>query len=114
MIAPRDGGGRGGGPPQVGSGRGTLRLHSRGPPTLEEQPSAFEERAVAKVDDLLESYMGIRDSELAATMVSLGGDARDPDALAQALDSQLGDFAFPDEFVFDVWGAIGDARAGRG
>lgn len=28
------------------------------------QPSAFEERAVAKVDDLLESYMGIRDSEL--------------------------------------------------
>uniref|UniRef100_A0A8C3Y4F7 GIPC PDZ domain containing family member 1 n=1 Tax=Catharus ustulatus TaxID=91951 RepID=A0A8C3Y4F7_CATUS len=76
-------------------------------------PSAFEERAVAKVDDLLESYMGIRDSELAATMVELGRDARDPDALAEALDSQLGDFAFPDEFVFDVWGAIGDAKAGR-
>lgn len=49
----------------------------------------------------------------AATMVELGRDARDPDALAQALDSQLGDFAFPDEFVFDVWGAIGDAKAGR-
>ncbi|XP_065511026.1 PDZ domain-containing protein GIPC1 [Caloenas nicobarica] len=113
MIGPRAGGGRGGGP-QMGSGRGTLRLRSRGPPTLEEQPSAFEERAVAKVDDLLESYMGIRDSELAATMVELGRDARDPDTLAQALDSQLGDFAFPDEFVFDVWGAIGDARAGRG
>ncbi|NXI41769.1 GIPC1 protein, partial [Galbula dea] len=77
------------------------------------QPSAFEELAVAKVDDLLESYMGIRDSELAATMVELGRDARDPDALAQALDSQLGDFAFPDEFVFDVWGAIGDAKVGR-
>lgn len=28
------------------------------------QPSAFEERAIAKVDDLLESYMGIRDTEL--------------------------------------------------
>ncbi|XP_009460158.1 PREDICTED: PDZ domain-containing protein GIPC1 [Nipponia nippon] len=49
----------------------------------------------------------------AATMVELGRDARDPDALAQALDSQLGDFAFPDEFVFDVWGAIGDAKVGR-
>jgi len=40
------------------------------------QPSAFEERAVAKVDDLLESYMGIRDSELG----ELGGwgPPRDP------------------------------------
>ncbi|GAB0201724.1 PDZ domain-containing protein GIPC1 [Grus japonensis] len=112
MIGPRAGGGRGGGT-QLGTGRGTLRLRARGPATVEEQPSAFEERAVAKVDDLLESYMGIRDSELAATMVELGRDARDPDALAQALDSQLGDFAFPDEFVFDVWGAIGDAKVGR-
>ncbi|XP_066065354.1 PDZ domain-containing protein GIPC1-like, partial [Chamaea fasciata] len=112
-VLPPGSGGRAGLPP-LGSGRGTLRLRSRGPATLQEQPSAFEERAVAKVDDLLESYMGIRDSELAATMVELGRDARDPDALAEALDSQLGDFAFPDEFVFDVWGAIGDAKAGRG
>ncbi|NXX47673.1 GIPC1 protein, partial [Tricholaema leucomelas] len=112
LIGPRSGGGRSGGT-QVGSGRGTLRLRARGPATLEEQPSAFEELAVAKVDDLLESYMGIRDSELAATMVELGRDAGDPDALAQALDAQLGDFAFPDEFVFDVWGAIGDAKVGR-
>lgn len=28
------------------------------------QPSAFEEKAIEKVDDLLESYMGIRDTEL--------------------------------------------------
>ncbi|XP_005533601.1 PREDICTED: PDZ domain-containing protein GIPC1, partial [Pseudopodoces humilis] len=109
-LGPRSGGARGEFPQ---GGRGTLRLRSRGPATLQEQPSAFEERAVAKVDDLLESYMGIRDSELAATMVELGRDARDPDALAEALDAQLGDFAFPDEFVFDVWGAIGDAKAGR-
>ncbi|XP_064360712.1 PDZ domain-containing protein GIPC1-like isoform X1 [Dromaius novaehollandiae] len=112
MISQRAAGGRGGST-QLGSGRGTLRLRARGPATLEEQPSAFEEMAIAKVDDLLESYMGIRDTELAATMVELGRDARDPDALAQALDAQLGDFAFPDEFVFDVWGAIGDAKVGR-
>ncbi|XP_062457480.1 LOW QUALITY PROTEIN: PDZ domain-containing protein GIPC1 [Rhea pennata] len=112
MISQRAAGGKGGGT-QLGSGRGTLRLRAHGPATVEEQPSAFEERAVAKVDDLLESYMGIRDTELAATMVELGRDARDPDALAQALDEQLGDFAFPDEFVFDVWGAIGDAKVGR-
>lgn len=103
------------------------------------QPSAFEEKAIEKVDDLLESYMGIRDSELgesphqllgfvvsragfnkrsspvssAATMVELGKDKKNPDEFAEALDETLGDFAFPDEFVFDVWGAIGDAKVGR-
>ncbi|KAJ8366245.1 hypothetical protein AAFF_G00365080 [Aldrovandia affinis] len=35
---------------------------------------------------------------------------RNPDEFAEALDETLGDFAFPDEFVFDVWGAIGDAK----
>lgn len=28
------------------------------------KPTEFEEKAVKKVDDLLESYMGIRDTEL--------------------------------------------------
>lgn len=28
------------------------------------QPTEFEEKAIKKVDDLLESYMGIRDTEL--------------------------------------------------
>lgn len=40
------------------------------------QPSAFEEKAIEKVDDLLESYMGIRDSEL-GTCVALPGVTRD-------------------------------------
>nr|XP_017510692.1 PDZ domain-containing protein GIPC1 isoform X2 [Manis javanica]XP_036874740.1 PDZ domain-containing protein GIPC1 isoform X2 [Manis javanica]XP_036874741.1 PDZ domain-containing protein GIPC1 isoform X2 [Manis javanica] len=113
MISGRSGGGRPGSGPQLGTGRGTLRLRSRGPATVEDLPSAFEEKAVEKVDDLLESYMGIRDTELAATMVELGKDKKNPDELAEALDERLGDFAFPDEFVFDVWGAIGDAKVGR-
>lgn len=41
-------------------------------PPVSPQPSAFEERAVAKVDDLLESYMGIRDSELGEPPKSWG------------------------------------------
>lgn len=49
----------------------------------------------------------------AATMVELGKDKKNPDEFAEALDETLGDFAFPDEFVFDVWGAIGDAKVGR-
>lgn len=50
---------------------------------------------------------------LAATMVEAGRDKKNPDEFAVALDETLGDFAFPDEFVFDVWGAIGDAKQGR-
>ncbi|XP_068128346.1 PDZ domain-containing protein GIPC1-like isoform X2 [Hyperolius riggenbachi] len=97
----------------ISSGKGTLRLRTKGPSTVEELVSVVEEKAIQKVDDLLESYMGIRDSELAGTMVELGMDKQNPDDFSQALDRTLGDFAFPDEFVFDVWGAIGDAKAGR-
>lgn len=35
------------------------------------QPTEFEEKAVQKVDDLLESYMGIRDTELGEWQHSL-------------------------------------------
>ncbi|KAG5853666.1 hypothetical protein ANANG_G00028400 [Anguilla anguilla] len=112
MIGQR-GAGRSASGVQMGTGRGTLRLRAKGPATVQELPSAFEEKAIEKVDDLLENYMGIRDSELAASMVELGRDKRNPDEFAEALDESLGDFAFPDEFVFDVWGAIGDAKVGR-
>lgn len=79
---------------RVSSGKETLRLRAQGPATLQDgvrhpqnpphqsggvvphgvtpcsashpppQPSAVEEEAARRVDDLLESYMGIRDCEL--------------------------------------------------
>ncbi|XP_058495054.1 PDZ domain-containing protein GIPC3 isoform X2 [Solea solea] len=94
------------------NGRETLRLRSKGAATVQEV-NEFEERATKKVDDLLESYMGIRDLELATTIVEAGKDKKNPDDFAEALDSVLGDFAFPDVFLFDVWGAIGDVKNGR-
>lgn len=97
---------------KMGTGRGTLRLRSKGPATMEEELSETKAKAIEKIDDLLELYMGIRDIELATTMFEAGKDKGNPDEFAVALDETLGDFAFPDEFVFDVWGAIGDAKRG--
>uniref|UniRef100_A0A673JI58 GIPC PDZ domain containing family, member 3 n=1 Tax=Sinocyclocheilus rhinocerous TaxID=307959 RepID=A0A673JI58_9TELE len=74
---------------------------------LRNYPSEFEDKAIKKVDDLLESYMGIRDLELATTIVEAGRNKKNPDDFAEALDSVLGDFGFPDVFLFDVWGAMG-------
>ncbi|XP_066552428.1 PDZ domain-containing protein GIPC3 [Amia ocellicauda] len=113
MIAQRTKSGKSSGEGKMGSGRETLRLRSKGSATVQEAPNEFEEIATKKVDDLLESYMGIRDLELAATIVEAGKDKKNPDDFAEALDSVLGDFAFPDVFLFDVWGAIGDVKNGR-
>ncbi|VCW68306.1 unnamed protein product [Gulo gulo] len=96
------------------SGRETLRLRSGGAATVEEMPSEFEEEASRRVDDLLESYMGIRDPELAATMVDTSKKTRSVQEFAHRLDSVLGEFAFPDEFVVEVWAAIGEAREACG
>ncbi|XP_077440680.1 PDZ domain-containing protein GIPC3 [Vanacampus margaritifer] len=98
---------------KIVNGRETLRLRSKGSATVQEVQTEFEERATMKVDDLLESYMGIRDLELATTIVEAGKDKKNPDDFAEALDSVLGDFAFPDVFLFDVWGVIGDVKNGR-
>ncbi|KAI6072189.1 PDZ domain-containing protein GIPC3 [Aix galericulata] len=91
---------------RVASGKETLRLRAQGPATLQEGPSATEEEAARRVDDLLESYMGIRDSELAATMVEMARQSPGTTALAHGLDSVLGEFAFPPEFVAEVWAAV--------
>ncbi|XP_061039959.1 PDZ domain-containing protein GIPC2 isoform X2 [Eubalaena glacialis] len=96
----------------IGTGRETLRLRSKGPATVEEVPSETKAKAIEKVDDLLELYMGIRDIDLATTMFEAGKDKGNPDEFAVAVDETLGDFAFPDEFVFDVWRVIGDAKGG--
>ncbi|NXJ28567.1 GIPC3 protein, partial [Dicrurus megarhynchus] len=91
---------------RVASGKETLRLRTQGPAVLEEGPNPSEEEAARQVDDLLESYMGIRDSELASTMVEAAKGSPSVAQLAQGLDSVLGEFAFPQEFVAEVWAAV--------
>ncbi|XP_027275045.1 PDZ domain-containing protein GIPC3 isoform X2 [Cricetulus griseus] len=95
---------------KMSSGRETLRLRSRGAATVEEAPSDVEAAAARRVDDLLESYMGIRDPELAAAVVETARSSAGAQAFARGLDAVLGEFAFPDEFVVEVWAAIGEAH----
>ncbi|NWZ85718.1 PDZ domain-containing protein GIPC3 isoform X3 [Poecile atricapillus] len=97
----------------VASGKETLRLRTQGPAVLEEEPSPSEEEAARRVDDLLESYMGIRDSELASTMVEAAKASPSVAQLAQGLDSVLGEFAFPQEFVAEVWAAVCHAKGNK-
>ncbi|XP_078526999.1 PDZ domain-containing protein GIPC3 [Lissotriton helveticus] len=98
---------------KVVTGRETLRLRTKGAATVEEAPSEFEEEASKKVDDLLESYMGIRDVELASTMVETAKDKQCPEDFVHGLDAIFGEFAFPEEFVVEVWRAIHEAKSER-
>lgn len=38
---------------------------------------------------------------------------KDFSAFVEAVSNALGDLGFPDDIIFDIWGAIGDAKAGR-
>lgn len=98
----------------LGSGKETLRLRSKGPATVEKAPDNVIQAAVDKINALLESYMGINDSELATQIWELGCERPNPHEFVTAVaDSDLDAFGFTEDFLFDIWGAIGDARAGR-
>ncbi|KAH0625871.1 hypothetical protein JD844_034226 [Phrynosoma platyrhinos] len=112
MISQRTRSNKNAGEGNLASGRETLRLRAKGTATVEEAPNEFEEAAAGKVDDLLESYMGIRDVELASTMVEMAKEKQGSEDFAHGLDLLLGEFAFPEEFVAEVWTAICEARDG--
>uniref|UniRef100_G1LLM8 GIPC PDZ domain containing family member 2 n=1 Tax=Ailuropoda melanoleuca TaxID=9646 RepID=G1LLM8_AILME len=59
---------------KIRTGRETLRLRAKGPATMEDMPSETKTKAIGKIDDLLELYMGIQDIELATTMFEAGKD----------------------------------------
>lgn len=50
----------------------------------------------------------------ASTMVETSKETESVQEFARCLDSVLGEFAFPDEFVVEVWAAIGEAREACG
>lgn len=80
------------------------------------QPSAFEERAIAKVDDLLESYMGIRDTELGEGGAPTGGWGLTPwgGAVGLHVTAQRGLGGFGGSGAAPVWGEVGGGAWGGG
>ncbi|XP_012657057.1 PDZ domain-containing protein GIPC2 [Otolemur garnettii] len=92
--------------------RETLRLRSKGPANVEEMPSGAKAKAIEKIDDVLESYMGIRDADLATEMFEAGKDKSTSEELGTELNKILGDSVFPEDVVIYVWKVIGDARQG--
>jgi len=97
-----------------GSGKETLRLRANGPAQVEEAPDSIVEAATDKINSLLESFMGINDSELATQIWEMGQGKTNTMDFAEAIDnSDLESFGFTDDFIFELWGAITDAKAGR-
>ncbi|XP_053448369.1 PDZ domain-containing protein GIPC2-like [Nycticebus coucang] len=89
--------------------REILRLRSKGPATIEEMLSGVKAKAIEKIDDILELYLGIRDTMLATDMFEAGKDKGTSEELGKAFNENFEDFVFSEEAVLDVWKAIHDA-----
>lgn len=99
---------------KVGTGKETLRLRSNGPAKVEQAPDDLVVMATEKINGLLESFMGINDIELAQTIWELGISKENTHGFALAIDeSDMAAFGFTDDFIFDLWGVISDAKSGR-
>lgn len=97
-----------------GSGKETLRFKADGSTQIIEQIDDAAALGVEKINTILESFMGISDTELATQIWELAEGKCNSIDFAEAIDnSDLEDFGFTDEFVIELWGAVTDARAGR-
>ncbi|XP_050686424.1 PDZ domain-containing protein GIPC1-like [Eriocheir sinensis] len=97
-----------------GSGKQTLRFKANGQAEVEDAPDDLSTYATEKINALLENFMGINDNDLAVQIWELGQTKQNTMEFAEAVDdSDLEAFGFTDDFIFELWGAITDAKAGR-
>ncbi|XP_060529357.1 PDZ domain-containing protein GIPC3 [Cylas formicarius] len=96
-----------------GSGKETLRFKAGGKAQIEEQDDAMD-AGIEKINVVLESFMGINDSELATQIWDLSEGKQNSMDFAEAIDdSDLAAFEFTDELIIELWGCVTDARQGR-
>ncbi|KPI97844.1 PDZ domain-containing protein GIPC1 [Papilio xuthus] len=113
-IGPKTSGARAGRKSNYGSGKETLRFKANGPATIENEHDERSQAGIDKINGLLESFMGINDTELATQMWDIAEGKTNSMQLAEAIDnSDLQEFGFTDEFIIELWGVITDARSGR-
>lgn len=94
-----------------GSGKETLRFKANGNAQIEPKFDEATAAGVEAINNLLESFMGINDTELASQIWELGEKKSNSMDFAEAIDnSDLESFGFTDDFIIELWGAITDAR----
>lgn len=72
------------------------------------------ELGIENINNLLESFMGINDSDLATQIWEKADGKSNSMDFAEAIDnSDLEEFGFTDDFIIELWGVITDARSGR-
>ena len=99
-------------PPNLGSGRETLRLRANGSPVS--STSELSTSVIEKINVLLESFMGIHDNELATQIWEIGSTHGNPHDFVMAIgDSDLQIFGFNEDLLFDLWGVINDSKTGQ-
>ncbi|XP_076639640.1 PDZ domain-containing protein GIPC-like protein kermit [Colletes latitarsis] len=97
-----------------GSGKETLRFKADGSAQIIEMVDDAATIGIEKINVILESFMGIYDTELATQIWELAEGKGNSIEFAEAIDnSDLEAFGFTDDFVIELWGAVTDARAGR-
>lgn len=96
-----------------GSGKETLRFKANGEAQIE-QATDEQQVAIDKINNLLEGFMGINDSDLATLIWEQAQGKTNSMDFAEAIDSsELEEFGFTDDFIIELWGVITDARSGR-
>lgn len=114
FVGPNTSSAKSGRKQNYGSGKETLRFKANGQATIENDHDDRSKAGIEKINSLLESFMGINDSELASQMWDLAEGKTNSMQLADAIDnSDLQEFGFTDEFIIELWGVITDARSGR-
>ncbi|XP_045474060.1 PDZ domain-containing protein GIPC3 [Harmonia axyridis] len=97
----------------IGNGKGTLRFKAGGKAEIQEQDDMMD-AGIEKINSILESFLGINDSELATQIWECAIDKSNSMDFAEAIDnSDLEAFGFSDDLIIELWGAVTDARDGR-
>ena len=69
---------------------------------------------ITRKTNLFVSYSFVFFSYLAQQIWDIGHDKKNPSDFALAIDeSSIGSLDFTDDFIFDIWAAIDDIKAGR-